>query len=341
LDAQHSFALGSSNDILWGLGYRHITDKLQPSAYLSFTPPTENQQLFSSFVQDEATLIRDRLRLTLGSKFEHNDYTGFEVQPSGRLLWTPTEHQAVWGAVSRAVRTPSRADRSDSVNFAVLPPTQMTPPVQLSTFGNPNLHSEALIACELGYRIELAKRLSVEAAGFYNTYDDLILTVPATPGFEPTPVPHLLVPSIDQNAGAGHSYGAELSARWNVTEDWHLVASYSWLRAHFDNNSPVLQGSPEQQFQLRSTFNLPFHLELNGAAYYVDQIQATYGFGLKSIPSYVRLDVGLVWHPTESLELGIWGQNLVDDRHLEFANFKTSVLTEVPRGVVARITWHF
>ena len=150
-----------------------------------------------------------------------------------------------------------------------------------------------------------------------------------------------MFPRVNKNAGGGHTYGLEASARWNVTEAWRLVASYSWLGEHFDNNSPVLQGSPEQQFQLRSTLDLPAHLELSGAVFYVDQIEALYATGLLRIPSYVRLDVGLVWHATESWELGLWGQNLLDDRHLEFPSSKTSLLTQVPRGVVARLTWRF
>jgi iron complex outermembrane receptor protein len=341
-DAQHRFALGSRNDIIWGLGYRHIADKVQPSFYLSFNPEEQQQQLFSSFVQDEITLAPERLKLTLGSKLEHNDYTGFEIQPSARLLWTPTEKQAVWAAVSRAVRTPSRAELSERVNFEVLPPSSTTPPILLSTFGDSDLQSEELIAYELGYRIEIARRWSVDLSGFYNQYDQLILPVAGSPGFEANPLPpHLLIPSTEENAGGGYTYGTEVSARWQVTQDWNLVASYSWLSVHFDNNSPVLQGSPEQQFQIRSTLNLPAHLELSGAAYYVDQIQAPYGTGLLRIPSYVRLDLGVVWRPSQSLEIGLWGQNLVEDRHLEFTSFKTSLLTEVPRGILVRFTWHF
>jgi len=341
LDAQHSFAFGSRNDILWGLGYRHISDELRPSSYLSFNPESQDQQIFSSFLQDEVSLIEERLKITLGSKFEHNDYTGLEVEPSARLLWTPNEEQALWASVSRAVRTPSRSERSEQVNFGEQPPSGATPAILFPVFGNTDLQSEQLLAYELGYRIEVAKRLAWDLAAFYNKYDDLILQMVGTPEFEAAPVPHLVIPSVNENLAEGHTYGAEVSAHWNVTEDWRLIAGYSWLDVHFNNTSPGLQSSPEQQFQLRSTLDLPAHLELSGAAFYVDQIEAQYGTGLIRIPSYVRLDLGLVWHATASLELGIWGQNLVDDGHLEFPSSKTSLLTEIPRGVVARLAWRF
>lgn len=342
LDAQHRFGLGSWNDILWGLGYRHIADKLDPSFYLSFNPPSETEQLFSSFVQDEITLVPDRVKFTLGSKFEHNDFTGFEIQPSGRLIWTPTEQQAVWAAVSRAVRTPSRAERDERVNFEVIPPGPGAPPTLLSTFGEADLQAETLMAYELGYRVTPIPRLSFDVAGFYNDYDKLITPLPGTPGFETDPSPpHILVPTQNENVSPAQTYGLEVSTHWNVTADWQLAASWSWFESRTSLAALNLDAAPEQQFQLRSTLKLPAHLEFNGAVYYVDEILAPYGTSHLVIPAYVRLDLGLVWHPCKSLELGIWGQNLIDDRHSEATSYKTPLITEVPRGVLGKITWRF
>ena len=74
---------------------------------MAFLPAQLDQRLYSGFVQDEIALRTD-VTLTLGTKVEHNDYTGFEVQPSGRLQWNVTPKQTLWAAVSRAVRTPSQ-----------------------------------------------------------------------------------------------------------------------------------------------------------------------------------------------------------------------------------------
>src|SRR5438046_8236071 len=107
---QHRFPIGERNDLIWGAGYRVTSDDVGNSPTISLNPDHRTLELFSAFLQDELTLIKNRLRLTVGSKFEHNDFTGFEVQPSGRLLWTPDEKQSLWASVSRAVRTPSRAE---------------------------------------------------------------------------------------------------------------------------------------------------------------------------------------------------------------------------------------
>ena len=119
LDAQHRFQLGSRNDVIWGAEYRLTTDNFPPNFFLTWVPPSRNDQVFSGFVQDEITLEPQRWSLTVGSKFEHNDYTGFEVEPDARLLWTPTENQTIWASVSRAVRTPSRYETGARVNYSV------------------------------------------------------------------------------------------------------------------------------------------------------------------------------------------------------------------------------
>jgi len=343
-DAQHRFVLGDRNDFVWGLGYRNVVDKQRSSPFVTFNPSQSHDQLFSGFVQDEITVIPDRFKVTMGSKFEHNDDTGFEIQPSGRLLWTPTEKQTVWAAVSRAVRTPSHFERNERANLQVLPPFPPNPlPSEISTFGNPDLASEKLIAYELGYRIELARKCSLDVTAFYNDYDQLILpmpgaVVPLEPGLLP---PHTLIPAYNQNAGSGQSYGTEFSAHWNVTDSWHLTASYSWMKMQFNVDNPLLDSSPVNQFQIRSALDLPGNLEFNSALFFVDSVEAPYGLGEAIIPSYVRLDLGLVWHPAKNLELGIWGQNLIKERHAEFTSYKTSLVTETPRSIMGRITWRF
>jgi iron complex outermembrane receptor protein len=342
VDAQQRFQIGTRNDIMWGLGYRFTGDRFPntPPAnfYLSWTPPERHDQLYSAFVQDEISLVPECFSVTLGSKFEHNDYTGFEIQPSVRLLWTPTERQTAWAAVSRAVRTPSRFETGARVNYSVF--TMPDPPFlgldRLS--GNADAHSEELVAYELGYRIEPTKRLSFDVAGFYNTYDNLLRFVPGTPFIQG---PVMVFPQTVQNSGSAETFGAELSAQWKVLDNWRLTGSYSWLHVNLNPNDRAFQGNPEHQAQLRSYLDLPGRLEFNSAVYYVSQQVAAAGLGTTTIPAYVRVDLGLIWHPTKSLQIGIWGQNLLDNHHPEFPSLKSSVQTEIPREVHATITWGF
>jgi len=345
LDAQHRFNLGNRNEITWGLGYRDAIQDFRSSPMVEFPMSSTDDQLFSSFVQDEMTLIPDRLKLTLGSKLEHNSYTGWEVEPSARLLWTPTEHQSAWAAVSRGVRTPDWLDTHANVTLLVLPPSAIAPvPQTLMAQGNPNLTSENVTAYELGYRIQPTRHLSFDVAGFYNAYRDIIATS-ADPTYTlqttPSGTPYEQIAVLQDNSRTGHSFGAEVSARWDVTDSWHLTANYSWLGVHLGMNSNFLQANDAHQAQLISTLDLPWHLELNGDVGFVDKVDAPYMFGQMTIPSYVRLDVGLIWHATKDLEFGVWGQNLAQDRHAEFTSYKTVLVTEIPRGVSAKVTWRF
>ncbi len=342
LDLQHRFALGTRQDIVWGVGYRLTATEVTPSFFVSADPASRQLPLYNVFVQDDITLLPDRLHFTLGSKFEHNDYTGWEIQPSARLLWTPTEHQTAWAAVSRAVRTPTMLDTSARVNLAAVQPSPFGPVVLASLLGNPDGAAEELTAYELGYRIEATKRLSFDVAGFYNDYNDLVGQVQGTPRFETTPAPaHLVSPLHYQNSQSAETYGTELSARWQVVDHWRLMGSYSWLHMRLRPDESSEGDSPQHQFQIRSYLDLPHQVELSGALYFVDRISSLSAQTRLPISSYVRLDLGVTWRPAPSLELGLWGQNLLEDRHAEFNSVRTRLRTEVPRGVMGKITWRF
>jgi iron complex outermembrane receptor protein len=333
LDAVQHFTWGDRQEFVVGAGYRYTTDKLgdgkAQTGTIVFTPDSRGDQLFSTFLQDEITLVPERLRLTLGTKLEHNDYTGFEVQPSTRLLWTPNRHNSVWGAVSRAVRTPSRFEDDIRAHFAAVPIGGA--PTFLDILGNPNYHSEKLIAYEIGYRVQPIDRASFDLALFYNDYEDLR----TVEGLPPVVLP--------QNNMRGETYGAEISANLTVTKEWRLSASYTALKMQLHQTQSPLAvpgegaegDSPQNQFQIRSYLDLPYHLQLDSAAYYVDHLTS------RGVPGYVRWDVRLGWRPRPNFDLSLNVQNILDDRHPEFGPGYLVSPTEVERCIYAKATWRF
>jgi iron complex outermembrane receptor protein len=349
IDLQHRFALGERQEVVWGLGYRFTRDNIKNSFPVSFNPDQRTNHLFSGFVQDDIVLFKDRLRLTLGSKFEDNDFTGFEIQPNVRMLWTPGSRHSLWGAVSRAVHTPARADVDLRVNASVIPP--LVPPnpgplpAYVTLFGNPDLKSEELVAYELGYRFQATSRLSFDIASFYNVYDHLRSAEPGTPSVEASPPPpHLLFPLMVSNQVKGKTYGVEVAADWRLLEWWRIQASYSYLQIRLngseslDPTAKVDQGrSPHHQFHLRSSMDLRRDLECNLNFRFVDKLP---DFNVKS---YASLDARLAWRPHPNLELAIVGQNLLSNHHAEFKGeaIISSLPTEVERSVYGKITWRF
>jgi len=349
IDLQHRWVLGERQEVVWGLGYRFTRDDIKNSFAVSFHPDQRSNHLFSGFLQDDIVLFRDRLRLILGSKFEHNDFTGFEIQPTGRMLWTPWSRHFFWGAVSRAVHTPSRADEDLRVNAAVIPPG-MPPnsgplPLYVRVFGNPELKSEELVAYELGYRFQTTKRLSFDIASFYNIYDHLRSAEPGRPILEGEPSsPHLLFPLTVSNRVKGKTYGVEVAADWRPLGWWHLQASYSYLVIKLDGgesldpSATVDAGrSPRNQFHLLSSMNLPGGLEWDLNFRFVDELPE---FNVKS---YASLDVRLAWKPRPNVEWAIVGQNLLSRSHAEFKGeaIMSSLPAEVERGVYGKVTWRF
>jgi iron complex outermembrane receptor protein len=268
LDFQNRFRAGRRHDFVWGAGYRVTSDDTAPTTTVTLRPDSRTLNLFSMFVQDEIGLIEEKLRLTVGSKLEHNDLTGWEVQPGARLLWTPATNHTAWASVTRAVRTPSRAEEDIQINSVV------TTGVVGSFFGNRGMESEKLVAYELGYRVQPITKVSLDLATFFNDYDDL-----RTLEFGPPP-PTSAAAQYVRNRMHGETYGAELAANWQVTDWWRLRGSYTWfkMQLHRDANSnnPANEDpeneSPHHQFMIRSSFDLPKNLELDCSWRYVDAI---------------------------------------------------------------------
>jgi iron complex outermembrane recepter protein len=333
VDFQHRFHLGERNNVVWGLGYRftHEVDRNAPG--LEFLPPTLDQNLYSGFVQDEILLIKN-LYFILGTKVEHNDYTGFEEEPSVRLQWNVTPKQMIWGAISRAVRTPSRVDEDEQL------PTGLPAgyPQDLLT-GSSNFVSETLIAFELGYRAEFGQKVSASISTFYNLYNDIRST-----GTNSATV----FPLVFQNNLKGETYGAELSADYQVFDWWRLHGGYDLLKENlyvksgaYDFNDALNEtADPQQQFAVRSSMNLPENIEFDAGLRWVDTLHINNGASVGTVPSYFELNARLAWHPAKNLELAIVGQNLLHDHHPEYG-YPGPTQVQINRGVYGKISWQF
>ncbi|MDB6039027.1 MAG: TonB-dependent receptor, plug [Verrucomicrobiales bacterium] len=343
IDGQHRFEVGVRNEVVWGLGYRLIADHDLSSGFATFEPNSANRQIMSTFLQDEIKIVPDHLTLTLGSKLEHNDYSGFEVEPNARLSFTPTERQTVWSSVARAVKTPSRFEQDIRFALGSSPGGGGLPPTELTLFGNPEIKSERLTAYELGYRLQPKPSLSFDVAAFYNVYDDLLGGAVGTPEFiSGPPQPHVSVPVLFQNAIRGETHGVEISANWKATEYWKIGAGYTWLRMHLDlpddsrvTPSTAAGDSPQNQFNVHSYLDLPYHLQLDSAVYYVDALPN------QKVESYLRWDLRLGWNPTRNLEFTLGVQNLLDSHHLEFGTSTAAQSAPVGRNVYGKLTWRF
>jgi iron complex outermembrane receptor protein len=217
-DVQYGFPTLGSHDLIAGVRYRNSRDEVTFTQVIWSDDDTHESELFSAFVQDQITLA-PAWRLTLGSKFDQNDYTGFEIQPSVRLQWMG-EGQMAWGAVSRAVRTPSELDREFNILFAAAPPFPMsTLPLTLELLPSPAFESEEALTYELGYRREFTPSLGVDVALFHTEYDGLSTLTPLSPQLALDPPRLILIPLIMTNSTQGEVEGAEVALNWRANDD--------------------------------------------------------------------------------------------------------------------------
>lgn len=343
IDFQHVWTRWENHEVVWGTGYRLIRSENSPaSEQYALTPQRRSDNLFNAFVQDKMPLYEKEVFLTLGSKFEHNDYTGVEIQPSARISWLPDEDQTVWASVSRAVHTPSRFTDDGHLSLAILPPGSAPffagIPTLVAARGLDAVDSEELTAYEMGYRIQPTKTSSVDVAVFYNDYDKLFNGRFGDPVNMGT---YLLWPLTTANSKTGHSYGLEVSGKWNVSNDWQLAGAYSYLGLTIDQKDEtdfysVIGKQPKHMFNIFSTYSFGDGLEMTNMLYLNDDLK-----GRANINGYQRFDTRISYLIQDGMEVSLVGQNLFDDRHQEFIPFTYISPTEIGRSFYVTLTANF
>jgi iron complex outermembrane receptor protein len=345
VEFQHHILWGNRQNILWGLGARYTTSHSDGNLLVSLNPPFASGYLFSSFAQDEIALIPYRLYLTVGAKLERNYYTGWAPMPSARIAWQIGDHNMLWAAYSRPIRTP--ADTDEAIHSAISEfPGSGGIPVLLEITGNPNYQNEIMSAYELGYRTTFSRKFSIDFASYFNNYKSQQTLEPGAPILEVTPSPmHLVLPLIYENLLDGEAHGFEISTNWKIANRWNASAGYAFEEIHMhteptsqDTTSVAIAegSSPRHSAQLRSRVDLSHGLEWNASAYFVGRFPA------ENIPSYTRIDTQLNWKLGERGSISLVGQNLLRDHHFEFQDFLHSIdANQAKRSAYAMARWRF
>jgi iron complex outermembrane recepter protein len=341
-DFHYHFHAGSRNDIVTGLGYRATDQNFRDGYAITLGDGHRADNLYSAFIQDEIRLT-ESASLTIGSKFEHNAYTGFEYEPSIQFVWSPDIGQTVWASASRAIQQPAWVFADVQWDETAVPvPGAGTAVVHVS--GNPQLPAATVLDYEAGYRTKLSTRISLDTTISYADYNNVQTIESQTPFFTLTPAPpHLVLPAIFGDLGNSRIYGVEASAHLDLAKWWRISPGFSYLQTRFtldpgsnDSTFPGTSGdSPKRQAQLRSNIKLPHNVEWDTSVYYVGSLANG------PVPAYTRLDTRIGWHIGRFVDAGITGQNLLTPRHIETLDGLQVTPMETARAVVAKIVWHF
>jgi iron complex outermembrane receptor protein len=318
VEAEHVFTWRDVHRIVWGGGYRNWDDRFVNTANpFVLVPESERLGITNLFAQDTIALRQD-LRLVLGSKFEYSTFSGWAVMPNVRLGWQADARNFLWGAVSRAVRSPSRLERDLAAPGIVDP--------------SPGFDSEKLIAYEAGWRAQLARNATISVSAYYNDYTDLRTTSPG---------PVTVLPVNFGNGWEGHTYGVDVWGSYSPLPWWRIDPGVTLLRKNFHLKpgegdiagiQSVLGHDPNHQVFIKSYMDLPQGIDL-----YIGlrQIGSLPDIG---VPSYFEVDMRLGWRVTPTLELSLTGQNLVHARHAEQTQ---PPILEIPRSWFAGVRYEF
>lgn len=338
VDFQHRRRFARRHQVVWGAGYRVSSGRITATAPTQFIPSDRTENLFTAFAQDDFSLLPDRLRLLVGAKIEHNDYSGLEVQPSARMLWKVNASNALFGGVTRAVRTPSRVETDYTTTSLVNPAV----PAFVRLQPNQDFEAEELTAYEAGYRVRPTEAVYVSAAVFFNHLENTLSTelLPSLVETDPPPA-RLILPVTFANGLHGNSHGVEITGDYRLASWWRWTVNYSFLRIQMTRDpgsADVSQErryeglSPQHQIEVQSSVDLPRALFVDWFLRYASELPAG------PVPGYATSNLRFAWQPMPRVELVIVGQNLHEARHTEWPS-SGPTSTQLRRRALITVTW--
>lgn len=298
--------------------------------------------MISGFLQDDITLVPGKLVASLGSRFSRATLSGVQVQPTARLLWSPTERQTVWIGISHAAVAISVAEIG--LDHDSLVGSVYGMPLISMLDGNPNIKPEFLDSIEAGYRLKLTRTLSLDTASYYNRYTRITSVLSGDPGFSSEFPGAVTIPGTFVNGYEARTAGFEAALAWKPVRSLDLHGAYTWMQAHGKQVLPGLVSivqswsSPRNSGSISATWNLTHGWTWNGFLSYVQALSDTsssfHGFTPgQQIPGYARLDTHLSHRFGRHLEFDAGGLNLTRSHHVEFGdNSGFAQCNQVPRS---------
>ena len=337
LDFVDRFKAGGSNLISVGAGLRWIPfNVISTVAGEGLVPSTGVDHIYTGFLQDEIRLGQT-VNLTLGAKLQQNNYSGFDVLPSGRLLWSPNEKQSLWGGITRSVTTPSDIEE----NFLL---QGITPTLVVQVLGNHQFKSEDVLGYELGYRGTVNTHLFVDVSGFWNQYSQLQSFGPEVISKSGSTT---FITIQYTNQISGSASGFEIAPQLAIGSSWRLNLAYSFLNSDFLADGPTSsisatgsaatyeRSSPKHQVVLQSMIDLPAKFQFDQTYRFISALPA------QNVPAYQTADLHLSRPLGGNFLIEAVGQNLFQPRHYEWGTGDLNQpLVGIERAGYIRLSFH-
>lgn len=332
-DLQHVYNFNNQNELIWGLGYRQITDNVNNlDVKLKYFPSYRNNKIFSGFIQNKF-VFNDKFNITLGVKTEKNTFVkDFQYQPSIKFSYYPSKNQTIWSSWSKSVRTPTRGEFDlNAVDFNLQ--------------GNKNFKVEKLYSYEFGQRIKFDNNLNFDNSVFFNQYQNLRTNENNGSNI------------FFQNKGKGNVFGFESVLKYKYNNKLRTELSYDYLKMKlkYNQNSTELDtafgrndslfvsegSSPRQQIKLKSFYNITNTIEVDNFLFFVDELPNINGANKKGIPAYLRYDARIGYLPSANLDLSFGLQNILNTKHKEFRSSLYNSNTYIGRSYFMKVSWQY
>lgn len=340
------------HDLMWGASYRYSQDRIQltSTGVLSAAQFEREQRAWRSvsvFVHDDYALVPERLHVSGGVRLDHDNWSGVQVQPDIRLAWTPDADTTWWSSLARAARTPSRLELD--VPFVLGETAAGQPfPFATKTIRLPPapdaLNAEIVKSLEFGFRQRVNPQLSVDLSAFVSDYAQVINFATQTPDY--SHLPALVVqPLASNNSSSARTHGFEIAADWQLSRHWRLQPVYSRLYLSSPHLPDAAAAEAQNQWEgrvprdrasLRSSWTLADGSQLD--LWWKHTSRLNY----PEVPAYTELDLRYAFHIGRDAEIAIVGQNLLDQRHLEFvSDYVPTQPSLIGRSLLVKGTWRF
>jgi iron complex outermembrane receptor protein len=342
IDYQMNF-IYQSLQLDWGINYRYNTISFAESVFLDSDKDLDNLKQYGGLVQAQYNFIPDTLDFIIGTKLDHNDLTGWENQPSARLVYNPKENHLTWGSISRSVRTPTLIEFNDNykVNgtevIDIIGVKTGIPEIddyRIATFlnGNDKVKSENYISYELGYRYT-NNNLSLDFSAFHTDATDVAAVklnmqleqfLPAVTFFQAgqfeQAAQSLTTTEINLDlvsVGKTTTEGFDIVLSWQPIDSISTELAYSYT--NIDYNLPkgtvpsIGFNSSNRQIIAKANYTL-FTDHTIFTALRVENSNAY------ETDNYTTLDLTWNWQINPTWAAAVSGKNLFAGSHIEYGN---------------------
>jgi len=315
-----------SYQVVYGLTYNDSVSRFTGLPSLSSPQPvleltSTRRQIISkgAFIQTEYN-IGNSWAITAGTRYDDDSLSGSGWQPSVRFNKTFTSSSTLWGAISQTLRTPSRL-QTDVVFQSFLPGLEGLQIVSVS--GNEDLKPETALVGELGYRMSINARMSIDVTAFFHEIQNL--AEQTIQSVQPFPGGVMIAQTFTSSAEAIYK-GVEWALDWDF-DRYSFGTHGAWSSMDFVFGDEALSVPAIGNAPVAAKYLLGSYLRWNVGDSWEFDLWAQYVSDVEGIDSrfgsdgFLRVDSRVAYVGVPKLTLALLVQDIGDSGDIEFRNY--------------------